>query len=175
MFSKDKMGKLVVLLLGIIAVLIASVAYLLGKQSQTPQPFLMRDVAPTVQTQAPTKVVEQQQKPVQTSSLKDSDGILFGIEVTSPGPYGLISSPVAISGRANVFEGHVGLRVKDANGIVLGEGFGTACMDDKPCPFVASVTFTTPSTTTGTVEAFTESAADGSLEDLISIPVTFGK
>lgn len=81
-----------------------------------------------------------------------------------------------ITGFANVFEGTVMIRVKDANGKVLKETFTTAESSDigKTGPFEVTVTLDeAPETETGTVEVYTESPKDGSEQDLVEVEVTF--
>ena len=65
----------------------------------------------------------------------------LGIIVTEPAKNSIISSPVKVGGFANVFGGLVVIRVKDANGSVLGQGAATACIDPNACPFYANLTF----------------------------------
>ena len=97
----------------------------------------------------------------------------IGITLTSPQIDDLVSSPVKVTGRANVFEGHVSIRVKDANGQILGQGFATACMDIDACPFEASVPFTNSTTLTGEVELYSPSAVDGTEQYLQSVSIRF--
>lgn len=73
-----------------------------------------------------------------------------------------ISSPLTVNGKANVFEGHVVLQIKDANGKVLGQSTATACMGLDACPFQSTITFSKPSTSYGTLETYSPSGKDGS-------------
>lgn len=97
----------------------------------------------------------------------------IGIVLSLPARNSLIYSPVKVTGRANVYEGHVSIRIKDSSGKVLGSGFATACMDVDACPFEALIPFSNPQTSTGTVEAFSPSPADGSEQFLQSATVNF--
>lgn len=84
------------------------------------------------------------------------------------------SSPLKVYGMANVFEGTVNLRIKDSTGKVIGEGIGTGCVGDDPCPFVAEVKYSPHEKgTVGKLEAFTTSAATGAEEELVTAVVNF--
>ncbi len=158
----------------VVVIFIATAGFFyLSKTSQpsigTPTPTPKVIISPTtLPSPSPTK------EATTSSSLRDTESGLFGIEVTSPKREATISSPLTVSGRANVFEGHVNIRVKDSTGKVVGSGFGTACMGEKPCPFSAKITFTSPTASQGAVEAYTEDAANGSEKDLVRVPVRFG-
>lgn len=95
------------------------------------------------------------------------------IKVSDPQPGASIKSPVRIVGKAQVFEANVRLRVKDASGKALGNGFTTASMGAPEWgDFSEDFAFKAPSETqVGTVEVFEESAADGSIADWVVIPV----
>jgi type II secretory pathway pseudopilin PulG len=99
------------------------------------------------------------------------------IKVTEPKPGATISSPVKIAGEAQVFEANVRLRVKDATGKVLGNGFTTATQGAPEFgDFSAEFSFKQPAETqVGTVEVFEESAKDGSVADWVVIPVLIEK
>ena len=86
----------------------------------------------------------------------------IGIFITSPKNSTAITSPVKVSGYANVFEGNIQIRIKDASGKIIGSGQTTACMDTDACPFDVNVSFQFPSTLSGTVEVFNPSPLDGS-------------
>ena len=125
-------------------------------------------------TQKVLKPIPSPSASIQTSNLEIVEGVgLTGVEIIAPVPNDYIISPVTIAGRANVFEGHVNLRVKDADGNELGEGFGTGCMGENPCPFEAEISFTNPTTGTGFVESYEVSMRDGSENNLLQIPVRF--
>jgi len=99
------------------------------------------------------------------------------IKVMEPKPGATITSPVKIAGEAQVFEANVRLRVKDASGKVLGDGFTTATQGAPEWgDFSEDFSFKSPSKTqVGTVEVFEESAADGSISDWVVIPVLIEK
>lgn len=72
-----------------------------------------------------------------------------------------------------MFEGTVLIRIRDAQGTIIGKSFTTA---DAGAPargkYSTEVSFTAPATAqNGTVEVYEESARDGSERNLISVPV----
>lgn len=95
------------------------------------------------------------------------------IKVTDPQPGEAIKSPVKIAGKASVFEANIQLQVKNASGRVLGKGFTTASMGAPEWgDFEEDFKFDTPpKTQVGTVEFYTEDAATGDIDDLVTIPV----
>lgn len=95
------------------------------------------------------------------------------IVVTSPKSGDTVTSPVKISGRASVFEGTLNLRIKDATGAVLAEDF-TTCSLGAPewGDFEATLNYSVSSSQSGTIEVYTISAKDGSIDDIVSISVT---
>lgn len=103
---------------------------------------------------------------------RDFQNVAPAIVVETPKPGDEISSPVTISGFANVFEANVNIRISDANGDILVETFTTAtcgsgCWGD----FSEDVEFEVSEAQEGRVEVLTYSAEDGSERDVISIPV----
>jgi hypothetical protein len=98
---------------------------------------------------------------------------LPAIAVQSPGIGDTISSPVSVSGSANVFEATVSLRILDQNGHEVARGFtnatcGTGCRGTYSTTLSYNVAHDQP----GTVEVFESSAKDGSPINVVSIPVT---
>ena len=90
----------------------------------------------------------------------------------TPKPGEAITSPVTVSGFANVFEANVVIQVVDRNGDELIEAFTTAtcgsgCWGD----FMDEVAFEVTERQPGRVIVLTYSAEDGSPQDVISIPV----
>ena len=84
-----------------------------------------------------------------------------------------VSSPVQVKGRANVFDGKVQIRVLDTNGNYLGQGSATACLGVDACPFEASIAFSTPTASYGTIELYSPNAVDDSEDYLQKILVNF--
>lgn len=100
------------------------------------------------------------------------------ITVTSPDPNQLVGSHfLAIVGEARVFENAYNWRVKDEDGTVIAEGFGTATAPDigQFGPLVTYAAYSATPGEVGTVEVYSLSARDGSEQDMVRIPVTFGK
>jgi len=96
------------------------------------------------------------------------------IIVTKPLSNDVISSPVEITGRARVFEGTVLYRLKDANEKLIAKNFTTAKIGAPEWGFYsAKLEFELPNTKTGWLEVYTESAKDGSEQDLIRLPIVF--
>ena len=84
-----------------------------------------------------------------------------------------LTSPVTISGEASVFEGNVQWRISDRSGRVLAEGFTTASLGAPGRgTFSVSATYTVTTETIAFVEVFSRSPKDGSVDELVRIPVT---
>ncbi|MGD0765238.1 MAG: Gmad2 immunoglobulin-like domain-containing protein [Dehalococcoidia bacterium] len=104
-----------------------------------------------------------------------STPVAAAITVDEPQPNAAVNVPVTVKGTASVFEGTVQVAVKDASGKTLCQTFATA---SEGAPgrgsFQTQVFFPPPETEGGgTVEVFSESPKDGSVQDLVSVPVTF--
>lgn len=114
------------------------------------------------------QVNEQPQSGSDTVEVKN-----IGIKVGSPAGSSVITSPVTVSGSANVFEGKIVVNVKDGNGNVLGSGQATACMGYDACAFTAAVNFASSSTQAGIIEVYSPSGLDGSAQYLQQILIRF--
>ncbi len=84
-----------------------------------------------------------------------------------------VSSPIVVSGTADVFEATVSLRVLDKSGTEIARTFtqatcGTGCRGD----YSVSVSYRIDHEQPGTVEVFESSAKDGSAVNVVRIPVT---
>jgi hypothetical protein len=95
------------------------------------------------------------------------------IIVSSPSGGDRVTSPVTISGTANVFEATVSFRIVDANGVVLKRAFttatcGTGCRGD----YSKDVRFDVSEEQGGFIEVFESSAEDGSALHKVRVPVT---
>lgn len=157
--------------------------------------FVVRSNAANTQTVANTRVSAPQENSVQkpapqaspivTSASVKPNGIVAGDEVStsesgnimvsSPKANSTIGNSVIISGNARVFENVVSYRILDGKGIVLAEGTTIATPPDigQLGPFSVTPTWNTPKTITGTIEVFSTSAKDGSVINLVTIPVGF--
>lgn len=100
------------------------------------------------------------------------------IKVTSPDANQYVSSHwMVIEGEARVFENSFNWRVKDKDGNELASGYGTAAAPDigQYGPFVAFAQYSAKAGEKGMVEVYSLSARDGSEQDMVTIPVYFGK
>lgn len=100
------------------------------------------------------------------------DDLLPAILVETPIIGARVSSPVTVSGTANVFEATVSLRILDENGKEIALTFttatcGTGCRGD----YSVSVPFKVDHEQQGTIEVFESSAQDGSPINVVDIPV----
>jgi hypothetical protein len=95
------------------------------------------------------------------------------IVVESPTIGARVSNPVTVSGIANVFEATVSLRILDAAGDEVARTFttatcGTGCWGE----YSVSVPYSVDREQAGTIEVFESSAEDGSMINVVRIPVT---
>jgi hypothetical protein len=104
---------------------------------------------------------------------KDWDEYMPSILVTSPTMGERVSSPITVTGTANVFEATVQMRILDAEGKRLDRAFttatcGTGCRGD----FSHDLTYSVDSEQHGVIEVWWDSPEDGSREDVVKIAVT---
>ena len=102
-------------------------------------------------------------------------GYLPAITVRSPVIGARVTSPVTVSGTADVFEATVSVRVLDSAGHEIARTFttascGTGCRGD----YSVTVSYSVPRTQAGTIEVFESSAKDGQPVNVQLIPVTLG-
>jgi hypothetical protein len=98
------------------------------------------------------------------------------IVLESPVALALINSPVLVSGKSSSFEGNVVVQVKEDGmgpGQFLGQMPLTGGSGAKLEPFQGRVSFRTPTKPAGAVVAFTESAEDGTVEQVSAVRVRF--
>ncbi len=95
-----------------------------------------------------------------------------GIQIESPANGAQITSPVTITGAANVPNGLV-VEVKDANGQILGIRKAEACFGYNACPFFTSVVFSSPATANGQITVYSPSLSGDAPEYTQTVPVTF--
>ena len=100
-------------------------------------------------------------------------GYLPAITVRSPVIGARVTSPVTVSGTADVFEATVSVRIGDAAGHEIARTFttascGTGCRGD----YSVTVSYSVPRTQPGTIEVFESSAKDGQPVNVQLIPVT---
>lgn len=97
------------------------------------------------------------------------------MRVDEPRADAVISSPLVVTGMARVFENTVEWKLTDAAGLTLTSGFVTADSGEvgSMTPFRIEKAFTTPRASSGFLEVFSTSARDGSVIDLVRLPVRF--
>jgi Immunoglobulin-like domain of bacterial spore germination/Sporulation and spore germination len=102
----------------------------------------------------------------------DYADLLPAIIVTSPVIGELVTSPVTITGTANVFEATVSIGIIDARGVEIANTFTTAtCGTGCRGAYTASVGYELDSPQRGTVQMYEVSAKDGSRVNVVNIPV----
>ena len=104
----------------------------------------------------------------------DYVNLLPPITVTRPTTGTRVSSPVLVSGDANVFEANVSIEVLDANGKVVGKTFTTAtCGTGCRGTFSAQVAFEVTRAQSGTIVVHDDDAAGtGTPPHIVRIPIT---
>lgn len=119
-------------------------------------------------SRSPNPVVES------TASYKDL------LTVSAPIPNSTVSSPLTVTGEARgswYFEASFPIELRDANGIVLTQTPATATgdwMTTDFVPFTATLTFTMPSTATGTLILKKDNpSGDPARDEQLEIPVQF--
>jgi len=97
----------------------------------------------------------------------------IGIQVESPQASSVISSPLTVTGNANVFDGKVVIKIIDSDGKVLGKGEAVACMGYNACHFDATISFNSTQSEAGIIQVYNPSGVDGSPKYLQQILVRF--
>jgi hypothetical protein len=133
-----------------------------GSSSPSPSP------APT-RTSTPTTAASPTAAPSATA-LSSAKG---NITVTRPLPNARVSSPLVISGEASVFEAALQWRVADSAGRVLAQGITSASVGAPGRgTFTVTATFAPPAADLfGSVEVFSVSPKDGSVDEIVRVPV----
>jgi hypothetical protein len=104
---------------------------------------------------------------------RDFDALLPQIVVDAPAIGAAVSSPVTVSGTANVFEATVSVRILDAQGKEIARSFTTAtCGTGCRGTYAGTIRYSVASEQRGTIEVYESSAEDGSPLHLVAIPVT---
>lgn len=96
-----------------------------------------------------------------------------GIYVNTPTFNQKITSPLKVSGKANVTSQKVVARVKDSDGNVLGQAEAAACVGLDACPFEMTISFSKPSTVYGTLEIYSPSTVNSEQKHLQFIQISF--
>ncbi len=108
--------------------------------------------------------------PVTRSTFED---LLPPIFPEAPAPGDTVSSPVRVTGSANVFEAQFRVEIRDGAGRVLADqGVMATSGTGTRGTFDATVAYHLATTGPGTVTFYDLSAKDGSRQDVVDIPVT---
>ncbi|TCC00361.1 spore gernimation protein [Micromonospora zingiberis] len=103
----------------------------------------------------------------------DYADLLPPVVVTEPVIGARVTSPITVTGNADVFEATVSVRVVDAAGRQLATGFTTAtCGTGCRGSYRLTIGYRLARAQSGTIEAYEVSAADGSRTKLVAVPVT---
>lgn len=95
-----------------------------------------------------------------------------GIKVFSPAPGDHVEREINLRGVANVYEGTVLWRLRDIAGNIVQEGFTTAGMGDwHSLTMKIRVPQEVPANTRIVLKLYTESPRDGSMENVVTIPL----
>lgn len=95
------------------------------------------------------------------------------ITLDSPGAGERISSPVRLTGKADTYEGHVDVRIRqDGSGAAIGTGYVTGCQGEL-CPFAGEVRFSRPTAAAGAVVLSTTGGQDDELWQVTVVRVSF--
>ena len=96
------------------------------------------------------------------------------IAVRQPSPYDIVDDPVRVCGVGTGFEGQITARVRDSHGTQLVrvsvQAGGTGIWGN----YDEALSVGVPSTAQGTLEVFEVSAEDGSEQNKVVVPITFG-
>lgn len=121
---------------------------------------------------APTESSTPSPSPTRSPSPPPVTSSRGAITLKAPLTNATLTSPVTISGDASVFEANVQWRISDTSGRVLAEGFTTASLGAPGRgDFSVTATYTVTRATVGFVEVFSRSAKDGSVDEIVRIPV----
>ena len=96
------------------------------------------------------------------------------IQIESPTQNTTIKDPVLISGKADVFEANVRVRIKDENKNILADDFITASgWMGELYPFEKEISYNPPTSQNGIIEVFEENVKNGNEINKVIIPVVF--
>ncbi|MDZ5443019.1 Gmad2 immunoglobulin-like domain-containing protein [Micromonospora sp. 4G57] len=102
----------------------------------------------------------------------DYADLLPAIVVTGPSVGDRVTSPVSVTGSAEVFEATVSVRVLDATAREVGTSFTTAaCGSGCRGDYRATVRYRVAATGPGTIEVYEVSPRDGSRVNVVAVPV----
>lgn len=112
--------------------------------------------------------------PVASASV--SIGTQANIIVQSPTAHAVVSNPITVSGKARVFEGTFQYALRDPEGNVLFRAVGLASVPDSQGyrNFSVKIPLNVGTPRDLTIEVFEYSAKDGSIINLVQVPVRLG-
>ena len=156
-----------------IAVLFSIVALLILVDCGFPGIGKEQNPIPSSSSQTPGPGQTPQQTTPQPNASPTTSGNLPNITVTGPASDSEVKSPVQVRGTAAVFEGTVEIVIRNARGEEVGKVFVTASAGaPERGDYAASIVFTTTGgKQNGKLEVFSRSPRDGSIVNLVSIPV----
>ena len=123
----------------------------------------------------PTTVGSATPTPLATASPRPSPVVSAKglIRLITPWVNAKLQSPLTITGDASVFEAALQWRISDTGGRVIAEGNTTASLGAPGRgTYLVSVPYTVGVETIAFVEVFSRSPKDGSIDDLVRVPVT---
>jgi hypothetical protein len=123
---------------------------------------------------SPILTFDRKGAPVHRPSVRqDYEDLVPAILVDQPTVGERVSSPITVSGIADVFEATVSIRVLDQNGQVLTDTFATAaCGTGCRGTYSKDVSYKVGTEQPGTVMLFEASAENGKMLNVVKIPVT---
>lgn len=142
-------------------------------RSPSPAPSFAGEPSPSVESSAGQNSPIQSSPKAQTQT-SPSPTSQANIIVSQPKPNQQITLPLTVKGQARVFENQFSYRVKDETGEVLDKGSVTANSPDMGQfgPFEINIkSIALPKSHKLTIELFSNSAKDGTEQDLVVIPV----
>ena len=131
-------------------------------------------------TPAPTATAAPSARPAATTAVPSPNALVSAhgfITVRQPQANARVVSPVTISGDASVFEATLGWRVTDTAGRTFAEGIASASAGaPERGTFSVAATYADPAADTlGLVEVFERSPKDGSIDEVVRVPVILAK
>ena len=135
----------------------------------TPTPTPVRTTAAPTATPSPTPSPTPTPTPVPTPLLSARGGILVKVPLANSH----VRSPLTISGEASVFEAALIWQVTDTAGRVLASGIATASAGaPQKGTFTITATYQDPpADIIGFAEVFTRSPKDGTIDEIVRVPL----
>lgn len=144
-----------------------------------PAPATARPATPTTAvatataTPTPSPAPSASASPAPSPSPSPLVSVRGNLIVEQPSAAARVTSPLTAAGRARVFEAALVWRLVDVNGRELAKDFTTASMGAPEFgTFSFPIAFRVTAETSAYVEIFTNSPRDGSVDELVRVPVT---